>query len=691
MAARLAPTNVEPAAATSQAAAVWDLLEPVLLSAGYSRIIYTTDHLSGDTRGGVYSYPSLDSYHSRGEMVVMIAASSNIRFCTLYDWNTQSTVPATGTFSASTGTWTGGTWPTTGSPVNNLSITGSSTSAFQFDGTQRYTVRAIASEYGISVIIQGGGESDWVGQERPLCAVRSGREIQVVGQATSDYPLTFGAPSGSISAHIRIRCEGNNFDVTFPTATALSAFRIAQEITRIGKGFVEAYPRNRQAGRDEIVVRIPPERAPAAPYSTTRPQIAITYEDPATQSAGLTFEIASGTWTVITGNPGSIRRVGFVFPLVNIRIGATVRNHTRNHTYTITRFTQTSTVDDTAVLSGDTTTWLSADDIEVYPGPEDHGHGFGSIGGIWQAVLQGSETSNITAGADRVVVLNDRYGEAQGQFQIGQNTLVCNNGRAAVLSLTGVSGTFIRNEEIVSSVGTRAYIRGISGSDLAVDMYQGRTSSAVPWATSHTVTGQLSGATGSITTITAGTTDIGWFQLAPILAIGQANVAAGDYRTTLTLDLDHATFNPGFTVRPCMIVGLRAKILFMVQGPATGHGILPLTVSSAGLGGDVNRHETPLGTEPAHEPDYETHSLMLSEHGFTFGSSSLLTASECINPRTHVRSINARGTVADVNGLLYEDGDSNRKWAIIKLFTSAAIGAGGSPATTWWACHGPTD
>jgi hypothetical protein len=690
MAARLAPTNVEPSTAGQQAAGIFDLVEPVIVAAGYRRLIYTTDHLSGDIRCGVYTFPPLDPYDSRAEfMVMMVNASNQFRFNQLYDWNTQSAIPAHNTFSASLGNWSGGTWPTSGTPANAVSISATG-SSIQPDGNSRYTIRAIASEYGVMVVASGGGNVDWIGLERPMCPVRSGREIQVVAQATSNFPLTFGAPSGAVSAHVRFRAEGNNFDVTFPTATALTSFRIAQEITRTGGGFIEAYVRTRAgAARDELVVRIPPERAPAAPYSTTRPQIAVTYQDPATQTAGLTFEIAAGAWTVVAANPGSIHRLGVNFPLLNVRRGATVRNHTANQSLTITGFTQTVAVDDTAAL-GDTTTWTSSDDIEVYPGPEEHGFGYGTIGGHWQAVLQGAETSNITAGADRVVILNDRYGEAQGQFAVGQNTIIANSGRAAVFGLTGVTGTFVRNEEIVSSVGTRGRIRGIAGANLAVDTTQGRTVSGIPWATTHTITGQESGATATINTITAGTTDVGWFQTAPILAIGQVNVAGGDYRTTLTLDMDHVTFNPSFTARPCMAVGLRAKVLLMPTEVATTITTVPSLIGSTALNDDVNRHETPLTTEPAHEPDHETGSLMLCEHGLTFNTGNAW-AEEIMGPRIHVRSVNARGTTADVGTLLYEDGDANRKWTVIDLYTSAAIGAGGSPATTWWACLGPTD
>ena len=704
--------TVAAAAAGTQSAAAFDAIEAQLLAAGWTVIQYLANHGTGAVRGAIYRLPTLDPYHARPDFLLLGNASglATLTIERLYDWNIQQAVPSVPNATvASSGGWQTGTWPSAGTPVANaLSSQAQQVFSFAFDGTSTYVVRVLADDYGVSFAFQYGGYTQWGCYERPLDPNRSKRELRVLGQASADYPLTFAAPTGAVAAHVRFNIEGVTKDVTFPSA-ALSAFRICQEITRQCGGLVEAYFRPRLApNRDEIVVRIPPARAPIGGYSTTRPQLSVTYQDPQTKLAGLSFNLGpsgANAWLVTAANPGAIHQNAFVFPTNSVRIGATVRNHTRSQAYTITSFTTTSTQDDTANLSGDTSTWVTTDNIEVYPGPEDHCHGTGAHGGLWQAVLSGAETSNITRGATRTVVLNDRYGEAQGHFEVGQNIIVANNGAAVVLGLSSVVGTFIHGEQVEvtlgTGLGTRGLVRGISGASLAVDTIRGASGHAtaynlIPWNTTATITGATSGATATISTITANP-QIGWFALVQVTAVGQVNPAGGDYRTTLALALGDAAINASFAVGPCCAVGVRAKSLHslnfgnLTPGAAPVPGNLPGFFVSTVSNADANENERNVfsTTMPAHEPDYETHSLGLAEFMNKYTTSSA-AGIDLFSVFAHFRGVNSRSAQPSISDVLLEDFDTNRKWVVTGNFQiSATFGAGGTPSSQQWICMGP--
>ena len=702
MTATSASVNIDPGTAAAQAAVAYDAIATELAACGYTRIIAYNNHASGATRGELWRFPPLDDYHSRADFLAGSAPNSGV--FEWYRWMDGNVQQALSTVQAhnfsSGGGWSGGTWPSSGSPQVADIGTVNARAQFVFNGSSSYTMRFVVSAYGFVIAISTGGVVDILAVERPMDPIRARRNMQVTGVPTEAYPLTFVAPTGDIAAHLRIRIEGVDFDVTFPEDD-LNAFRIAQELTRQLGGFGEADLVDRIGGEDGIVIRIPPERAPVGAYSTERPRIAITYQDPSMVTTGLIFTLGpagTGQWEVDAANPGAIQRDDFVFPTSNVRIGGTVRNHTRNQAYEITGFETTNTQDDTARLDGNTSTWDPADDIEVYPGPEEHMHGLGRHGGLYAGVLSGAETTTITDGADRILVLSDRFGEAQNQYEVGQNVFIMNNSACVNLALSSVSGAFLHHEivEVTSGTGpgSRGIIRGIDGTTIAVDTIEGASGHStpyniIPWTSTATITGQTSGATAVIT-VTANT-NVGWYAFATVLAVGQVDAAGGDYRTTLTLDLDAVTINTSLAVGPGCIVGIRAKNLQFIDMTSPGFSeplnVPSLTSATTALT-DVNQNAADLTTEPAHQPDYETHSLQLGEFVAHWDSGTNLGA-DIITCWAHLRSVNARGSAPSVGDLLPEDYDSNRNWIPVGVFVTADQGTGGSPANTSWLCIGP--
>lgn len=670
-----------------------------LLAAGFRFVrVYT---YTGASAVRLYRYPKADPHDTRAEMLCLWSASGALLIENLYDVNVNDAPidPPGASVIWASGAVTGGAWPTTGSPSLGDLFNDGVFALVTFDGISTYTFRVIVSECGVVMARASGGASFQVAaHDRFLDEARIGREMAVRGcLSTGSYPVTFAAPTGGPAVHLRFIVEGVTVNVTFPAAT-LSAFEIAQQITRQGEGFIEAYVRPRVGETDEVVVRIPPSRPPVGNYSTTRPQLALSYQDPTVTAANLRFHIGTSSgWTVVAGSPGSIQKTGFNAVSNNVREGAHVYNHTQSAGTTVvsattaTPFSTTSTQDDTLALLN-TTGWSSSDVIEVYPGPETQLHGRGRHGGLYQCVLSGAECSDIEDGADRTVVLSDIYGEAQSQFEVGQTLLVANNGFCVTLALSGVVGSFVHGEEVVTNVGTRGYVRGIDGTDISVDVTE-TAAGGVPFTLGDTLTGQRSGATATLTPEAATTSRTGWSGLFRVLAKGQVDAANGDYRTTLTLDMDDVTVNPNFVVGPGAVIGSHAKFSATWNSTsevATNFVFMPNLTGSFtvfNLQGDVNRNEDLLVTEPAHEPDWETHALQLAEFMARLQPATGL-GTDLLGTFAHIRGVNARNDTVVQGDLIAEDGDTVRSWVSV-MYVSLGAGAASNAYPYQWLCIGP--
>jgi hypothetical protein len=688
-------TSIANAAAGVQSAAAWAAIESAMTSAGYTTILRTSDHGTGNVRSAILRPPPLDRYASRPELFwLYTTGGAALNFSYLYDYNIQQALPTTATLSGANGAWSGGTWPTTGIPLITTTINQGN---LPFDGATTGDLFVLASEYGVVAVYvttQATNLVNMVAPQYPMDPVRSRREIGFVG-TLAGATATFTAPA---SQHLTVRIEGVDFNITFPTGVALTPYRITQEITRQLGGFGEADLRPRRTDADVVIVRIPGSRAPVAGYSTTKPEIALIYQDPTVRTAGINFAIGGDSWA-LTG--ATLASGNFNFIQHRARVGSTVYNHTLATSTTIESFNDPGTE---AVLTS-VVGWLSSHTVDVYP-TEDHGTGVGNHGGYWQMVLEGAETADITDGADRTVILNDVYGEAQGQFEVGQRVLVSNNGLSVNLALSGVVGTFVLGEEIEVTVGgglgTRGLIRALDGSTVSVDTIEGAGGAGspyeeIPWQGTDTITGATSGATAAI--VPTASANIGWHGYVPILAIGQVDPANGDHRTTLSLDLDHGAVNTSLALSPGSVIGVRAKTR-QVMDTASTSLTQPTTVprvvtnSTYNVDTDVNRHELDLTVEPARSPDYETDSLQIAEivGRFNTTAGSPPYSTDLYSTYAHVRTINGRSALGPgYRDECPEDGDPNRVW--VPLFEINAMlptfSAGSEPADAVWIAVGP--
>lgn len=721
MPAIAAKTSIAATTAAVQAAACFDFIETQLLAAGFTVLRYLSGHGTGSARAAIYRWPSFDG--DRHSLSDMLFISTRTTTGSLYiadcAWDLdiqQSSAVAYNTIQGSEGGWTAGTYPTTGNPyVWGFGAGGTVFSQHTFDGLAYDPIRCVVSEYGLFVHLHRAAGTDYlIWTEREAAnSHRYAREIEVVGTATGvapGWPITFAAPSGA--AHLTVNIEGVSKNVTFPTATPLSAFRVAQHITMSLGGWGEAYVRTPSSGNDRIVIRIPPDRPPSGNYSTTAPQISLTYQDPQVLAAGLSFELYNGTVTAITtGAAGTVQRNGSQWPLDNggVRIGATVYNHTRGNSCLVTGFSTTTTQDDTLVCDTVPGTWVPADTIEVLPGPNNHQHGIGQHGGSYQCCLDSDPLANIEDGANRVVVLNDELGEAQDHYEVGQSVMLANNGLAHQLTITPVSGTLLRGEIVEVTTGTsdgaRGVIRAKVSNEIIVDTIRGPADigspyTLPPWTNGDTITGQTSGATATIATNAH--SGIGWFCQVAILAIGQKDVPNGDYRTTLTLDLGAGHINSNFSVAPGAVIGCMVKQRWGGSYNAPLASEAPSCMPVVEINPTQQNYWDPARGEnavfaaadrPIFEPDRETHSLMMGATGRGRTTGSVGIGADPSFSSMHFRTVCARqyfGSLA-ITDQFDEDGDSNRAWALMPAATVDAFGAHSTASATHYYIIGPGD
>jgi len=444
--------------------------------------------------GWIYRMPTLDNYHSQADLFYMEVNTTNFVLEEIYDYDMcrpqAPTIP--NHVTGSVGGWTGGTWPSTGNPQQtSIYNDGINHIAAGFsDGNDAWTIRTIVSEYGLAILAADGTNTTLTYTGRAVDDVQGNREMHFEVSASSGY--IFAAPTGPISAHMRVRIEGNDFDITLPTGSSLSNHDIAQSITMQIGGMGEAIIKDKIDG-EYIRVRIPQNRMPAGGYSTTKPQIALTYQDDTMETAGLSFALVTGSVTAVTtGADGTIRKSSTNWPVLDVRQGAVVYNKTRSNSALVTRFSSSVTNYDTMVMDTIPGAWIAGDEYEVYPGPENHAHGIGAHNGIYQGVVSGSETLPLTGGVGNefTIILNDLYGEAFEHFTNGQTIVLTNNGCAAVLTLSSSSGFELGEEVHNSTTGARGIVRSVDGSAIVVDTTEGAFSSsytAAPWTISDTI------------------------------------------------------------------------------------------------------------------------------------------------------------------------------------------------------------
>jgi hypothetical protein len=687
-----------PGSGAGQASTLYSLASTALTNAGF-RLIWS------GTASSVWRHPKRDIHDSHADYIIIRINLTSFVIETMQDYD-PSIVPVAASVStlvASTGSWLGA-FPSAGSPntaAGRVSSDGVTDFNLSFgSGNDTWTVRLIASEYGLWIAADNGSNV-WVGGSGPVMDVIRG--IRDIGfEATATWPVTFAAPTGA--QHLTIEVDGVSFNITFRTGVAMTAFDVAQAVTMAIGGLAEGDVVERVAA-DYVRIRIPEERAPVGNYSTTRPQIKLTYQDPQVVAAGLDFSLYSGAMTaVVTGAGGTLQLNTGAFPQSNVRVGSVVYNHTRGNSAIVQRFG--GTLYDTMVMDTVPGTWVAGDAYEVYPF-SDHGLAMGGHNGVWQGVLSTDEFATITVGADRVLYLNDIYGEAQGQYEAGQVVSIQNNGMAVVLTVADETGVVLGEEVQNSTTGALGLVRSIdaTGNRILVDTTDNSVNpTAIPWNDGDTVVSNGGGTMN--TTIAVGGVDssdtrstTGWMQFAVVLAVGQVNPGAGDLRTKLTLDLDDPGMNPAAQWFPSAVIGVKAKLRCVAlswQLPSNQwqSDINPRCYAAALYNDDyydVRRNEAntfvlPSGSQSPHEPDWETHSLQLAE--LVWGLRGGAAGYDMVGRYPHFRTANARGLVPTIADELDEDGDTNRPWVAVGQLTET-MGAHMVSSASHWVCIGP--
>lgn len=735
--------------------------------AGFTVLRYTTDHNDGSNRrAALLRYPKLDRYDSFGQLLWMTNQDSAdnptiLQFWPVFDANLYETFPRVSGGTAATsviysqGGWAldAGTtldftnWPAGGRPKYTFAnFTGAGDEQrdgfLVYTGDQVYTLHIAASEYGYAVTSNTGTALDSYAyaEAREYDPIRLGRDIRIEGSMSSPWPVAIAAPTGvAIPAHLRVRCEGQNYDITFPNyggGFTYTADEFAAWISRVGLGFFEGGVKDVVLpGNVKPVLRIPGDRPPAGEWSTERPSIAVLYQDPTLVAAGISFSIYSGIASAVAaGSPGTLRVNGIQWPTFNARVGGRVWNVTRDQGATIQGFATGLTQDDTLVLDTVPGPWAAGDTYYVLQGPEGHADGVGVNGGSYVGTLSTDETSSIVNGALRTLILNDKLGEAQTHYEVGQEVRLVNDGCAAVLDIGAIAPAtwFIGDVlEVTAGIGlgTRAVVRAITATKLVVTTTRGAKNNGtpfkvVPFSVGDTVTrldpitGLPTLTTGVIATRTTpgpnplptalvaplGTSQIGQYGRARVTAKGQVNVAAGDYRTTLTLDLNAAEVNPNFDAFAACLVGLNARekiaVSFTFSNNAVDAGSTPIIEDISTQPPDLRdqdlatqrRFEIQTNTGTANsprEPDHQASSLGMESFLFLFRRGYLLTDVHSILP--HLKSVSARASFGGPSqySTLRDDGDPNRPWLPVEIMNIANYGASITGATVWWACVGP--
>lgn len=666
--------------ASTQAARMVSQMSGTLQSAGYT-VIHTTTNSSFT----LFRAPALDSYWSHPECVLLGASSGTIfRVDEALDvdvqqgtWANQSAVVgASGVMSA--GTWPNGAGPTVGALANDAQNLGSISPT----GGVAFTFTTWASEYGLLALYDNGGTPILLFGFRPTHSPTRPRSIEIQGQGT--FPLSVASPVGS--SHLVFGIDGQAESVTLPTGS-LSAHRVVQELNLQLRGLAEARIEDTFTGT-VIAVRRTSSMPTIFGYSSTRPKLALTYIDSTVDTLG--FSIFTGFADSVSTTALTLNGVNWVS--LGVRIGATIWNRSKGAGVLVTGFDTDNTVDDTllATIPG---TWNLADTYCVLPGPEDHGTSAHQHDGYWQACPETNSATIAQTDGTATVILNDTYGEAFNQYQVGQHAMCANNAYAVVLTLGSTSG-FLRGDTVTDGVtGAQGLIREVYTADdeIVVDTTLGATSlgfNAAAWG-ANAITSS-SGGVDTIASVRSATDDstVGWFQRAEVTSVTQVDTANGDYRTVLELDLSgmnaNTVLNPGFVIAPW------AKLQLGTNATAAADPVLEgysRTVGAWNFANDVVRNDfTALGASAQkYEPDYETGNLVLGE---ALVRSVTPFGVDLIGVVPHLRAVNGRSAFS-IGTTLDEDGDFNRRWRLVTSQTNGGWGTAMSGATTLRYAVGP--
>lgn len=692
-----------------QANQLRDYMTTELVSASYKKLFDVPAGGSPTVEQGasLWRMPSLDNYHSQADLFAQTVRTTGYYVAMAYDFDVAELAPASvSQFTGSNGDWIGGTWPSAGQPaVNRIDpvASGDADGLINFTtGDDSWEIRSIISEYGWALAAFDGTNTPAATSFRALDDISGNREMRLDSIETSpSATYTFAAPSGPISAHLRLSIEGNLFDVTLTASTPLTHYDISQAITMQVGGMGEALVKN-NIGGDSVRIRIPQNRMPVGNYSTTKPQISLLYQDESAFNAGLDFSIYRGQMTsVVTGVSGTLHRLNQIWPNKKARVGGIVFNKTDGSSATIIRFTTTGATYDTMVLDNIPGGWVAGNTYEVYPGPENHAHGIGAFGGVYQACkYPDTFSAPVTiAGGSQQFVLNDLYGEAREHLSVGQTIIMTNNGCSVLTEFSDTTGFELGEEVVNTSSGARGIIRALEpatpGGDLILDIIEGPSSSLdIPFDNGDSV---LSAGWGvGSTTITKppfGSTSfssLGWFGESSITAIQQ--VSSTDFRTLITLDL--STANANLRLAPAFMIGSWAKFKYRLRwsssiGSAVSYSPMPdLFFAKMQPNKDIRRCEVDnLSAENAHNPDYETHNISLSEMVI---STSTPGGGGGFTTFPHFVSVTSAGATISSGDKLEEDGDSNRPWvAIERTGTGEEWGAHTNLVINHWICIGP--
>lgn len=681
--------------------------------------------------------PALDPYWSHADLVYLWGAVFNFADPTdgsitllgtptasaVQDYDVQQMLsPGVTVLGTAGNTYSGGPWPA-GSPISaHLNVTG----VIYYElspTTAAFTLTTYASEYGmVAVYDNGSGAANiQVGYiSRPMGSYRNQRNLTLSTQ-NPNFPLTFTSPVGS--CHLTIRVDDVDYPVIMPIGFPLNASRVAQEITLQTNGHVEASVLE-NATTTDVLIQAMYDTEPTFGLSLNN-NLSISYID---QTADiLKLQLYSGTASILTATSFTVSNANWI--LLGARSGAVLYNRTRNQSTIVGGFSTSQLLSasyDTllATIPG---SWSPTDTFIVMPGPETYTYGLG----LHSATYQGcGPTPAIITSASGIltITLNDKLGEAQGHYQIGQSVIVASNGCAIYLTVADISGysvgDIVGDGAIVGLTGVRGIVRHMypSTSQLVIDTIQnyfdlssyGFNEPQPAWgsfdqlvkagdggtcitswdSSAHQVAGvNCQGGFASELTGPQGVTGLGalgWYQRVPIVAIGQVDVANGDYRTTL--DIDFSGMNPSAKLLPGMIIHIMGKMMIGTQfGP--GFSMTPPVVANMAsqiftIAADIAQDDNQLNTtlSPRWDPDYETGSIPLCElvmrHTNPFGADIAFTL-------PHIRFVNARTAVQGDDFL--ENGDAARRWRSIQTGTptGSSWGAMMNGATNVLLCVGP--
>lgn len=680
--------------AVTQSHQIRDQIIADMLAAGWIII-----RASDDGIGFLLRAPALDHYSSHSDMVYVWANNTDgaCRSAPASDFDVQALPFATYTLvtGAPGASYTGGGSPWPGGSPQRVALYNS---AFQYWVLQptglSATFTSYASEFGVYATYDDGSgtaniELAWFA--RPLGSYRYGRNL-TVRTRTPTFPITFSAPTGA--AHVTFDIDGHDIDVTFPTGTALTAARIAQEVSLQTNGLVEAAVVETQSDTN-LTFTMPYDAEPIFGYSSTTPHIAITYVDSTADS--LNLPLFQGAVTTISTTELVLTGANWV--LRNVRLGATIYNRTRDASTVVARFATTTDTYDTLVATfpGD---WLTTDTYLVLPGPETYPYGLGLHDGHYQGCPVSSSAVITSASGEIDVVLNDQLGEAQGHYQVGQYVAAASLGTCVTITVSDITDWVLGDDITATDRTTQGVIRNIytGTSQIVVDTLSAPSidvmSPSGAWQVGDTVTGTLGGSAliSSVRGATVTSDDsLGWYQRVPITAITQVDIPTGDYRTILTLDFSGinaaAKISPGFTV--CF----QSRVMYggnMDDAHTMAGALVSNVASSVGqIFGDTDicRDDNNVNgaNSPRWDPDYETGCAPLCALAFRYTSPWANGVAMTI---PHLRQVNAR-TRASGDGFV-ENGDANRIWRAYSRGTgSASFGAGMTGAIIVLACIGP--